>query len=44
MTSISSFTPKLLQNNYFGVKLDMEVTCDTCGETFIGSFNAANFM
>ena len=38
------YLQKLLQNNYFGVKLDMEVTCDTCGETFIGSFNAANFM
>lgn len=38
------YLQKLLQDNYFGVKLDIEVTCDSCGESFTGTFNASNFM
>lgn len=39
-----NYLQKLLQEHYFGVKLEMEVTCDSCGETFMGTFNASNFI
>ena len=48
MSSLSirdrEYLQKLLQKHHFGVKLETEVTCDSCGETFIGSFNASNFI
>jgi len=48
MSSLSirdrEYLQKLLQEHYFGVKLETEVTCDSCGETFLGSFNASNFI
>lgn len=48
MSSLSirdrEYLQKLLREHFFGVKLETEVTCDCCGETFIGSFNASNFI
>lgn len=48
MSSLSirdrEYLQKLLQEHYFGVKLEIEVTCDSCGETFMGTFNASNFI
>lgn len=48
MSSLSirdrEYLQKLLQEHFFGVKLQIEVTCDCCGESFIGSFNASNFI
>ena len=48
MSSLSirdrEYLQKLLQEHYFGVKLETEVVCDTCGESFNGSFNASNFI
>lgn len=38
------YLQKLLQEHYFGVKLETEVVCDSCGEVFTGSFNASNFI
>lgn len=38
------YLQKLLQEHYFGVKLEAEVVCDNCGESFMGSFNASNFI
>lgn len=38
------YLQKLLQEHFFGVKLETEVTCDSCGESFVGSFNASNFI
>lgn len=38
------YLQKLLQEHYFGVKTETEVTCDSCGETFIGSLSASNFI
>ena len=38
------YLQKLLQEHFFGVKLETEITCDSCGETFMGSFNASNFI
>lgn len=38
------YLQKLLQKHLFGVKLETEVVCDTCGETFVGTFNASNFI
>ena len=34
----------VLQDNLFGLNLETEVTCEQCGETFKGSFNATNFI
>lgn len=34
----------LLQDNFFGPKLEVEITCDSCGEEFKGSLNAQNFI
>lgn len=48
MSSLSirdrEYLQKLLQEHFFGVKLETEVVCDSCGETFVGSFNASNFI
>ena len=48
MSSLSirdrEYLQKLLREHIFGVKLETEVTCDSCGESFIGSFNASNFI
>lgn len=48
MSSLSirdrEYLQKLLREHFFGVKLETEVVCDSCGETFIGSFNASNFI
>lgn len=38
------YLQKLLQEHFFGVKLETEITCDSCGESFVGSFNASNFI
>lgn len=38
------YLQNLLQEHYFGVKLEMEVTCDVCGESFMGTLNASNFI
>ena len=38
------YLQKLLQEHNFGVSLETEVTCDSCGETFTGAFNATNFL
>ncbi len=38
------YLQKLLQENTFGVNLQTEVVCDSCGESFIGTFNATNFL
>lgn len=38
------YLQKLLQEHNFGVKLETEVVCDSCGESFTGSFNASNFI
>lgn len=38
------YLQKLLQEHLFGVKLETEITCDSCGESFMGSFNASNFI
>ena len=48
MSSLSikdrEYLQKLLREHHFGVKLETEVVCDSCGESFIGSFNASNFI
>lgn len=48
MSSLSirdrEYLQKLLREHFFGVKLETEVVCDSCGETFVGSFNASNFI
>ena len=38
------YLQKLLQKHIFGIRLETEVVCDTCGETFVGTFNASNFI
>lgn len=35
---------KLLSDNNFGVVLETEVTCTSCGETFKGNFSTSNFI
>lgn len=48
MSSLSirdrEYLQKLLQEHYFGVRLETEVVCDSCGESFVGTFNASNFI
>ena len=48
MSSLSirdrEYLQKLLRKHIFGVKPETEVVCDCCGETFVGSFNASNFI
>ena len=38
------YLQKLLQENLFGVKLEIEVACTNCGADFIGNLNAVNFI
>ena len=38
------YLQKLLQDNLFGVNLEVEVTCTNCGEDFKGNLNTTNFM
>lgn len=38
------YLQKLLQENLFGIKLEVEVTCTSCGEDFKGNLNALNFI
>lgn len=38
------YLQNILQENFFGIKTEIEVTCDSCGETFTGSLNATNFI
>ena len=38
------YLQKLLREHYFGVKLETEVVCDSCGESFIGTLSATNFL
>lgn len=48
MSSLSirdrEYLQNLLKEHHFGVKLEMEVTCDSCGEVFTGTFNSSNFI
>lgn len=48
MSSLSirdrEYLQKLLQEHFFGVQLEVEVFCDSCGESFMGTFNASNFI
>lgn len=38
------YLTKLLADNTFGLDLSIEITCDSCGETFRGNLNVVNFM
>jgi len=38
------YLQKLLRDNLFGVNPEIDITCDSCGETFKGSLNASNFI
>lgn len=38
------YLQKLLQEHFFGVKLEVDVTCTSCGLEFTGSLNASNFI
>ena len=38
------YLSKLQQEYYFGLSVDLEITCDSCGETFTGQINAVNFL
>ena len=38
------YLQKLLQENLFGIDLEVDVTCTECGETFKGNLNAVNFI
>ena len=38
------YLQKVLQENQFGVKLEAEITCNQCGESFNGNLNPTNFM
>lgn len=38
------YLQKLLQENLFGIKLEVDVTCTSCGEEFKGNLNATNFI
>lgn len=35
---------KLLQENLFGINLEIEITCTNCGEEFKGNLNPTNFI
>lgn len=43
-TNDRRYLNSILEANIFGVKLEIEVECDSCGETFKGNFNVINFM
>ena len=38
------YLQKLLKENLFGINLEIEVVCTSCGEEFKGSLNATNFI
>lgn len=38
------YLQKLLQENLFGVNLEIDVTCTSCGEEFKGNLNTTNFI
>ena len=38
------YLQKLLQDNLFGVNLEIPVTCTECGEEFMGNLNTTNFI
>lgn len=38
------YLQKLLQENLFGVNLEIEVVCTDCGEEFRGNLNSTNFI
>lgn len=38
------YLQKLLQENMFGINLEVEVTCTSCGEDFKGNLNSTNFI
>jgi hypothetical protein len=37
------YLAKIMNDNLFGVKLETEITCTDCGETFTGNMTPANF-
>ena len=38
------YLQKLLQENLFGIDLEIDVTCTSCGEEFKGNLNTSNFI
>lgn len=38
------YLQKILQENLFGINLEVDVVCTNCGEDFKGSLNATNFI
>ena len=38
------YLQKLLQENLFGINLEIDVTCTSCGEDFKGNLNTTNFI
>ena len=38
------YLQKVLQENLFGVNLEIDVTCTSCGEDFKGNLNSTNFI
>ena len=38
------YLQKVLQENLFGVNLEIDVTCTSCGEYFKGNLNSTNFI
>ena len=38
------YLQKLLHENLFGINLEIDVTCTSCGEEFKGNLNATNFI
>lgn len=38
------YLQKLLQDNLFGINLEIDVTCTNCGEDFKGNLNTTNFI
>ena len=38
------YLQKVLQENLFGINLEIDVTCTSCGEEFKGNLNATNFI
>lgn len=44
VTRDREYLQKLLQDNLFGVNLEVDVTCAECGEDFKGNLNSVNFI
>ena len=38
------YLQKVLQENLFGINLEVDVTCSSCGEEFKGNLNTSNFI